>query len=444
MPPARDHGTPSIVRGIGANRGIFFAQLVQVLFVGMMIGMQRPVLPPLAETEFGLPRGSFAFVAGLVVSFGFVKAVLNFAAGQLAERIGRRPTLLLGWLVALPIPLIYLMAPSWGWFLFANALLGINQGLAWSMTVTAKFDIAHPHERGLATGLNEFAGYGGVALAGYLAASLAVAIGPRETLAAMGAAIIALGLALAWFFFCETIGFTRIPAQENATDGAQKDRGETPAASDDTPPRPPSAWEVFVEVSFRDRTLALFSQAGLVEKFVDAMMWVLVPIFLHRHGASLPEIGVVTLIYGLVWGAGQLVTGPLSDRVGRKWPSILGMWLAGLGTLAFLPATDLVTWSAAAALAGIGMALLYPTLIAAVGDRAPARMRGAALGVYRFWRDLGYAVGGLAMAFVVGRSDALTSGIVLVGLFMLASGSALVLADETHPPALRRPTGRGA
>ena len=418
-------------RGLGPNRRLFLAQLVQVLFVGMMVGMQRPVLPPLAESEFGLPRGAFALVAGLVISFGIVKAVMNFVAGQMAERMGRRPTLLLGWLVALPIPFLYLLAPSWGWFLLANALLGVNQGLAWSMTVTAKFDIAHPHERGLATGLNEFMGYSGVALAGFLAAWAATAFGARATLTAFALLVILAGLVLGWAFFGETIGHARA---ETARESQAPDKAREAAGQADTP----SAREAFLHVSLRDRTLALLSQAGAVEKFVDALVWVLLPVQLHRQGASLPQIGMVTTIYGLVWGAGQLVTGPLSDRTGRKWPAVAGMWLAGLGTLAFLPAGSMVGWSAAAALTGIGMALLYPTLIAAVGDRAPARMRGASLGVYRFWRDLGYAIGGLVMALAVGRSEDLATGILVVGIAMLISGAALLAMEETLPQSLRR------
>ncbi len=431
----------SLPRGLGPNRKLFLAQLVQVLFVGMMVGMQRPVLPPLAESEFGLPRGTFALVAGLVISFGIVKAVMNFVAGQMAERLGRRPTLLLGWLVALPIPFLYFLAPSWGWFLLANALLGINQGLAWSMTVTAKFDIAHPHERGLATGLNEFMGYSGVALAGFLAAAAATVFDARATLTGFALLVILAGLALGWAFFAETIGHARAETVREA-EAANRTAGggrRTDA---------PSAREAFLHVSLHDRTLALLSQAGAVEKFVDALIWVLLPVQLHRQGASLPQIGIVTTIYGLVWGAGQLVTGPLSDRTGRKWPAIAGMWLAGLGTLAFLPAGGMIGWSGAAALTGIGMALLYPTLIAAVGDRAPARMRGASLGVYRFWRDLGYAIGGIVMALAVGRREDLAAGILMVGIAMLISGAALLAMEETLPRALRRgrparPEGKG-
>ncbi len=409
--------------GIAVNRRAFLEQLLQVLFVGLTIGAQRTVLPALAESDFGLARGSMTAIFALIISFGLVKGAMNFVSGRLSERLGRRRVLIWGWIAALPIPFMILWAPSWGWLVVANVLLGVNQGFAWSMTVSAKMDIVKAGERGLATGLNEFAGYGGVALAGLATGYLASSFDPRWSLFVFGLTVALVALAGALVAFTETLPF----AQAETTRRAQ-------AAGPDAKSEALSTGQVFALVSWRDRNFLALSQAGCIEKFVDALMWGLMPVYLLARGASLIEVGWVTGVYGFVWGASQLWTGPLSDRFGRKGPTVTGFGLCALGVLVFPALAGLLAWSLAAAVIGVGMALLYPTLIAAMGDLAHPAWRSSALGVYRFWRDLGYAFGALAMGLVADAWGLLEPAFWVTGTAMLASGLWLLLAlKESHP-----------
>lgn len=415
--------------GIRPNIRPFFEQLLQVFFVGLTIGLQRTVIPALAETEFGVAKGSMTALFAFVISFGLVKGAMNFVSGRVSERIGRRKVLIWGWLAALPIPFMILYAPSWGWIVAANVLLGINQGFCWSMTVTAKMDIVKGSERGLATGLNEFAGYSGVALAGLVTGYLASFFDPRLSLFVFGLAVILLALLAGTLAFTETLPFAKAEA-------ARHESGTTiePGPRYVDGPQAPTAGQIFALVTWRNPTFMALAQAGSVEKFVDALMWALVPVFLAAKGASLIEIGWVTGIYGFVWGASQLWTGPLSDRVGRKGPIVAGFFLCSAGVLAFPLLASVSAWAIAAAVTGIGMALLYPTLIAAMGDIAHPSWRGSALGVYRFWRDLGYAIGALAMGLIADAAGLLEAGFWFTGVAMGVSGLWLVLGmEETHP-----------
>lgn len=392
--------------GIRSNAIQFTQQLLQVLFVGLTIGMMRTVIPALAETEFGVAKQSFALLATFVIAFGVVKGLLNLIAGQLSERWGRKPVLVLGWAAALPIaPLIY-FAPSWGWIVFATVLLGINQGLCWSMTQTAQLDLTHRDQRGLTIGLNEFSGYVGLALAGIATAYLAVTLGPRLGLLLFGGATALLALLLAIFAVRETLPWTRALAIPGT------------GSSDLKPPRMAT---LFMRVSWNDRRLAALSQAGLVEKFVDALVWLVYPVYFYQRGLSLPEIGWVVGLYGFVWGLAQLVTGKLSDHLGRHRINVIGMVVCGVG-VAMVPLVDGMTWwSIAAVTSGVGMALLYPNLSAAVADFADPQWRGAAIGIYRFWRDTGYAVGALA----IGLSAQFIS---LTASFWIVAGAMLISA----------------
>mgnify|MGYP003630037012 CR=1 FL=1 len=415
--------------GIRENLKPFLEQLVQVFFVGLTIGLQRTVIPALAEAEFGVAQGSMTAIFAFIVSFGVVKGAMNFVSGRISERVGRRRVLIWGWLVALPIPFLILFAPSWGWIVAANVLLGINQGFCWSMTVTAKMDIVKGSERGLATGFNEFAGYGGVALAGLLTGYLASYFDPRMSLFVFGLVVILVALAAGLLAFTETLPFARAEA-------AQHKSGETigPRARYVQGPDDPTSGQIFALVTWRHPTFMALAQAGSVEKFVDALMWALVPVFMVSKGASLIEIGWVTGIYGFVWGGSQLWTGPLSDVVGRKWLIVTGFFLSAGGVLAFPLLASIAGWAVAAAVTGVGMALLYPTLIAAVGDIAHPSWRGSALGVYRFWRDLGYAIGALAMGLIADATGMLEAGFWFTGLAMVGSGVWLILCmEETHP-----------
>ncbi len=413
--------------GIAVNRRAFLEQLLQVFFVGLTIGAQRTVLPALAESDFGLERGSMTAIFALLISFGLVKGSTNFVSGRLSERLGRRRVLIWGWIAALPIPFMILWAPSWGWLVAANVLLGVNQGFAWSMTVSAKMDIVKAGQRGLATGLNEFAGYGGVALAGLVTGYLASSFDPRWSLFVFGLVVALVALAGAVLAFTETLPFAQAEAARRAE---AQPRGAAQA--------PLSTGQVFALVSWRNRNFLALSQAGCVEKFVDALMWGLMPVYLLAQGASLIEVGWVTGIYGFVWGASQLWTGPLSDRLGRKGPTVAGFVLCALGVLAFpalgsLASWSLAGWSLAAAVIGVGMALLYPTLIAAMGDLAEPAWRSSALGVYRFWRDLGYALGALVMGLVADASGLLEPAFWVTGSAMLVSAAWLLLAlEESH------------
>jgi MFS family permease len=305
-------------------------------------------------------------------------------------------------------------------------LLCINQGFAWSMTVTAKLDIVRPGQRGVATGFNEFAGYGGVAIAGLLTGYLASEFDPRWTLFVFGLAVILLALGSAMFFFKETLHWAKA---ESAAHKAGTREGPQPRFPKNVSEHP-STFEIFSLVSFRHRTFVALSQAGCIEKFVDALMWVFFPVYLYSKGLSLVDIGWVAGVYGFVWGASQLWTGPLSDAIGRKWLIVTGMWICAVGVVATLFVDGMVAWSMTAALTGVGMALLYPTLIAAVGDISHPNWRGSSLGVYRFWRDLGYGIGALLLGAAADVFGALDAGFWLTAVAMVVSGLWVALAME--------------
>ena len=420
---------PAFPRGIRENRVQVAHQLIQVMLVGFAIGMTRTVVPALAESEFGLERGSFFLLTSFVVAFGAVKAVMNFVAGRWSERIGRKRVLAFGWVVALPIPVMIWYAPDWNWIIAATVLLGVNQGLCWSMTQTAKLDITKAEERGLTMGLNEFSGYVGVAIAGILTAYAAEWLGARVGLLVFGMAVVLLALLLTTVWVKDTLPWAKV---ETAAHKA--------APPKNLPRYPhgvsghPTTGEVFALMSWRDRRLLAISQAGLVEKFVDALVWAVFPVFLVAQGATLTEIGWIVGTYGFVWGGSQLVTGRLSDHVGRHLPNVMGMWICGAGVAMMVLGTGALWWSVAAGVAGFGMALLYPNLSAAVADITPPAWRGSAIGIYRFWRDLGYAIGALGLGLAAGLSGAAETAFWFVAISMFVSGGVLFwLGEETHP-----------
>lgn len=416
--------------GIRANLGQFLHQLLQVLLVGFTIGMMRTVVPVLAESEFGVPKQSFMLLTAFVVAFGFVKGVMNFVAGRLSERIGRRRVLVLGWMIALPIPVLIYFAPSWNWIIAATVLLGINQGLTWSMTQSAKLDITRPDQRGLTMGLNEFAGYLGLAVAGIVTGYLAIALGARLGLLVFGLAVILLALGLSLLWVKETLPWAHA---EGARHAAGLTAGPAPRYPTNIRSQP-TAWEVFSLMSWRDRRLAAICQAGLVEKFVDALVWVFYPVFLHQRGVSLTNIGWIVGIYGFVWGGSQFFTGKLSDHIGRHKPNVWGMWLCGAGVAMMTLQEGVAWWSLASAVSGLGMALLYPNLSAAVADISHPNWRGSAIGIYRFWRDLGYGIGALGLGLAAQSTGLVETTFWFVAISMFVSGAVLWLAgEETHP-----------
>lgn len=424
------------LHGIRHNLAQFLHQLFQVFLVGLTIGMMRTVIPALAESEFGVPRGSFLLLMAFVVAFGFVKGTLNFVAGRMSERIGRKQVLLLGWISALPIPFMILYAPSWNWIVAATVLLGVNQGFTWSMTQTSKLDITRPDQRGLVLGLNEFSGYVGVAVAGIITGYMAEAFGARMGLLVFGLVVILLAIGLTLLWVEDTLPWAKA---EGARHAAGLSTGPMPRFPKNISDKP-TTWEVFTLMSWRDKRMAAISQAGLVEKFVDALIWVFYPVYLYQHGLSLASIGWVIGVYGFVWGGSQFFTGKLSDHIGRQKPIVWGMWLCGAGVAMMLMGENVLWWSCSAAVTGFGMALLYPNLSAAVADIAHPNWRGSAIGIYRFWRDLGYGIGALALGLVANLTGAISSGFWFVAIAMLISGSIVwVWGEETHPrlnPAL--------
>jgi MFS family permease len=416
--------------GIHHNLEQFLHQLLQVLLVGLTIGMMRTVVPALAESDFGVPKNSFLLLSAFVVAFGLVKGVMNFVAGRLSEHHGRKRVLLLGWLVALPIPLMVWYSPNWNWIVAATVLLGVNQGLTWSMTQTAKLDITRLEERGLTLGLNEFAGYLGVALAGIATAYLATLLGARAGLLLFGMTVVLLALVLTQVWVRDTLPWARVEAARHAPGQAVTVRPRYPRNVS----AHPGTWELFTLMSWRDRRLLAISQAGLVEKFVDALVWVFYPVYLYQQGLSLPAVGWVIGVYGFVWGGAQLFTGRLSDHIGRHRPNVWGMWLCGAGVAMMVLGDGVPWWIASAAASGLGMALLYPNLSAAVADIAHPNWRGSAIGIYRFWRDLGYGIGALGLGLAAHFSGQMETAFWFVALSMFASGALLWWwGEETHP-----------
>ncbi len=416
--------------GLRDNRVQFFHQLFQVLLVGLTIGMTRTVVPALAESDFGVPRNSFLLLTAFVLAFGLVKGMMNFIAGRLSEHIGRKKVLLLGWLVALPIPLMIWHAPNWNWMVASMVLLGMNQGLTWSMTQTAKLDITRLEERGLTLGLNEFSGYAGVALAGIVTTYMAAHFGARQGLLIFGLTVIVLAIVLTQIWVRDTLPWARAEAARHAPGTSQAFRPRYPAKVSATP----TTSEIFMLMSWRDKRLMALSQAGLVEKFVDALVWIFYPIFLYQQGVSLTDMGWIISCYGFTWGGSQLLTGRLSDRIGRHRLNVAGMGICGAGVAAMMLGDGIAWWAAASAVSGLGMAMLYPNLSAAVADISHPAWRGSAIGIYRFWRDLGYGVGALGLGLAAHFSGQIEAAFWFVAAAMLVSAAILGwLGEETHP-----------
>ncbi len=387
--PARS-APPLVTLGLRANWEQFTLLVVVNAFVGAMVGLERTVVPLIAEHDFGLAARSI--ILSFLVSFGIVKALANLFAGRFSDRIGRKRILVAGWLAGLPVPLILILAPSWGWVVFANVLLGINQGLCWSTTVIMKIDLVGPKQRGLAMGLNEFAGYIAVSLSAFGTGYLAAHYGLRPAPFLPGIAFATLGLLLSLFFIRETHSHAQHESQQRFTEHASFDSAALRSGRDADAP---SFARILLLTSWRDRALFAVSQTGMVNNLNDGMVWGLVPIFLAGAGLSLEQVGIIAGVYPGVWGISQLFTGALSDRWGRKWMIVAGMWTQAIGIALFVIGKTFPIWLGGAILLGIGTALVYPTLLAAVSDVAHPDWRATAVGVYRLWRDGGYAVGAL-------------------------------------------------
>jgi MFS family permease len=401
-----------ITLGLRANAGQF-ALLVGVnALVGGMVGQERAVVPLLAREVFGLAATASALT--FLVAFGVSKAVTNLVAGALADRYGRKPVLVLGWIVGVPVPFLLILAPDWTWVVAANLLLGINQGLTWSTTVLMKIDLVGPRRRGLALGLNEASGYIAVALAAFVTGLVAEGAGLRPAPFFLGIAMAGLGLGAAVLLVRETRGHVAV---EQAGIGSPPERW----------------WRIAWRTSLADPSLSAACQAGFVNNLNDALAWGLLPIVQAAHGLTLGEIGLLAAAYPATWGIVQVATGAASDRTGRKPPIVVGMSLQA-GAIAWIAiAPGLLSWLAAAVLLGIGTALVYPTLLAVVADVAAPRQRGAAVGIYRFWRDLGFAAGAIVVGLL---ADMVGPTATILAVAMLTALSGLVVGlrmRETRP-----------
>jgi MFS family permease len=402
----------SVRLGIRTNLAQFTLLVIVNAFVGAMVGLERTILPAIAEHDFHMAARSA--ILSFIVVFGITKALTNYFAGRFSDAVGRKLVLVGGWLLAVPVPFLLMMAPSWNWVLAANVLLGISQGLTWSTTVIMKIDLAGPQQRGLAMGLNEFAGYLAVAGSALATGHLAAVYGLRPQPFYLGIAFAVIGLILSALAVRETHGHARHEASRHS----------------DVPQ--PSQRELFVRTSFTDRELSTVSQAGLVNNLNDGMAWGLFPIFFAAAGMTLAQIGYLAAIYPAVWGFGQLFTGGLSDRVGRKWLIAAGMWIQAAGIAVIVLTRAFLGFAAGGVLLGMGTAMVYPTLLAAIGDVAHPSWRASAVGVYRLWRDLGYAVGAL-IAGITADALGLAPAIWLVGGITFASGLIVaVRMRETH------------
>jgi MFS family permease len=407
--------------GLRANLGQFSLLVGLNAFVGAMVGLERTVLPLLGEQEFGLT--SKTAITSFIVSFGVTKAVLNLVAGRLSDRVGRKPILVFGWVLALPVPFLIIAAPAWWWIDLANVLLGANQAFAWSMTVIMKIDLVGPRRRGLALGLNEFAGYFAVGVTAWVTGYIAARAGLRPEPFYLGIGISIVGLVASIALVRETREHARVEAAA---------AGPPPAAA-------PGLRRIFWITSAGNASLFAACQAGLVNNLNDGMSWGLYPLFFAAHGLDVARIGLIKAVYPAVWGAVQIATGLLSDRIGRKLLIAWGMVVQAAGIWLTVLVPEYGAWLLGAALQGLGTAMVYPTLLAAITDHAHPSWRASSLGVYRFWRDLGYAVGALVSG---GMADALGFGaaIHLVAALTLASG--VVVAWLMHGRATLRKEGR--
>lgn len=406
--------------GLRANLAQFVLLVAVNALVGGTLGQERTVVPLLADRTFHISGYTAALT--FIVAFGAVKALTNFFAGTLCDRYGRKPVLVAGWLVAMPIPALLIWAPDWGWVIAANVLLGVNQGLTWSTTVIMKIDLIGPARRGLAMGLNEAAGYGAVAITALATGYLAAAHGLRPAPFLLGAAYIALGVGLSAVAVKETRSHAQFEASSHVSVGAAHAELSTGG--------------IIALTSFRERALSAASQAGMVNNLNDGLAWGIFPLLFTAHGLSVGQVGALAALYPAVWGVGQLVTGALSDRIGRKWLIAWGMWVqaAAIGLVA--AGSTLGVWAVAAVLLGAGTAMVYPTLLAVVGDVAHPAWRARAVGTYRFWRDAGFAVGAL-LAGVLADAYGLVTAIWVVAVLTALSGAVVAIRMyETRKPAI--------
>jgi MFS family permease len=402
----------SIQLGLLTNWRQFTLLMIVNAFVGAMLGLERTVVPLIATDEFALTSVSVTLT--FIISFGIVKALANLFAGRNADRVGRKPLLVAGWLIGLPVPLIIILAPSWGWIVFANILLGINQGLCWSAAVIMKVDLVGPVGRGRATGLNEFAGYLAMALSTAVAGWIAAQTALRPYPFYLGIIFAMSGLIVSLFFVRETRGYALQEAAQHHQTGEKL-----------------SFWAIFRRVSWQNRAFFSLSQGGLVNNLNDVVIWGLLPLLAVSTGVSVAEAAAVGGTYLGVWGFSQLFTGALSDRIGRKPLVTGGLWVQSLGIALLVLGADSSAWLLAAVVMGLGTGMVYPTLLAAISDLAHPSWRASALGVYRLWRDSGYAFGALVGGLLADLFTIQVAVLVIAALTALSGAVTFFLLPET-------------
>jgi MFS family permease len=405
----------AIQLGLRENLGQFSLLVLINVFVGMMVGLERTVVPLIGEKEFGLV--SKTAIVSFIVSFGITKAICNLFAARVSEAVGRKKVLVLGWLIGLPVPFIIIYANRWFWFDIANVLLGVNQALCWSMTVIMKVDLVGPKRRGLALGLNEFAGYMAVGFTAWITGYIASVYALRPQPFYMGIGVAVAGLLLSVFLAKETLHHAKLEARLHHSPSLHL----TAEHPDQLPSRRPSLKEIFARTSWKDRNLFSCSQAGLVNNLNDGMSWGIYPLFFSSLGLGVGAIGTIKAVYPAAWGALQVFTGPLSDRWGRKWLIAGGMVVQAAGITLTVAVPRYTAWIVAALLQGIGTAMVYPTLLAAISDVAHPEWRATTMGVYRFWRDLGYAIGAL-ISGVIADLLGMRAAIQVVAVLTFLSG----------------------
>jgi MFS family permease len=399
----------AIALGLRENLGQFSLLVLVNAFVGAMVGLERSILPAIAEREFHL--AARAAILSFIVVFGITKAFTNYGAGRLADRLGRKHVLVAGWLVAIPVPFLLMWGPSWNWIVAANVLLGVSQGLTWSLTVVMKIDLVGPKRRGLAMGVNEFSGYVAVAGSAFATGWIAARYGLRPQPFYLGIVYVACGLVISVLLVRDTRHHV---AQETAQRSPKQAEAHV------------SQRELFWRTTLTDRNLSSVSQAGLVNNLNDGMAWGIFPLYFAAAGIGLERIGVLAALYPATWGMMQLFTGAWSDRIGRKRLIVAGMWVQAIGIAITAATTSFRSFAAGSLLLGLGTAMVYPTLLAAIGDVAHPAWRASAVGVYRLWRDLGYAIGAL-LAGVVADAFGLAAAMWLVAAITFGSGTLVAL-----------------
>lgn len=395
------NSAPTPQLGLHANLPQFLLLVLVNAFVGGMVGIERSILPELAQQEFGLAERTA--ILSFIAVFGVTKAAANYFAGRLGDRWGRKPVLVAGWLIAVPVPFLLMWAPTWGWIIVANVFLGVSQGLTWSTAVIMKIDLAGPRNRGLAMGLNEFAGYFAVAIAAWSTGYIAARYGLRPEPFYLGIIFVIFGVVLSAFLVKET-----------------KSHAAHEASTATSPPQALSNATIFQLTTWKDKNLSSATQAGFVNNLNDGLAWGLFPLIFAAAGLGLDAIGVLAGLYPAVWGLSQLITGGLSDKWGRKWLIASGMWLQAVGIIAIALWWSYAGFATGAVLLGVGTAMVYPTLLASIGDVAHPSWRASAVGVYRLWRDLGYAAGAIIAGVVADLFGLGNAALVIAGLTFLS------------------------